>query len=128
MPIPSERMPEPLQPLLGYDFFRLDPATGAPRELHEMFGADAKTAFWIQLDDLARDVARLLEAIASVTPPAAPDRPVVYLATTTRDLGDEHASIRRELERNGFEVLPDRPLPTGRLRPGGGCPGQRWNG
>jgi hypothetical protein len=110
MPIPAERMPEPLQPLLGYEFFRTDPASGHPRELHEMFGPDARTAFWIQLDDLARDVAGLLESI-STGAASAPERPTVYLAATTRDLGEEHASIRRELERNGFPVLPDRPLP-----------------
>jgi hypothetical protein len=112
MPIPEERMPPPLQPLLGYEFFRVDPASGHPRELHEMFGADARTAFWIQLDDLARDVAGLLESSRNGGAVGGPERPTVYLAATTRDLGEEHAAIRRELERNGFPVLPDRPLPT----------------
>jgi hypothetical protein len=115
MPIPVEEQPESLRPLLGYDFFRLDPESGRPRELNEIFGAEAKTAFWVGVDDLALDVANLLEAMESdpaAAPTPSPDRMVVYLAAATQDVNEEHAAIRRELERNGFTVVPGRPLPV----------------
>ena len=111
MPVPRERVPEPLQPLLGYEFFREE--DGRPRELHEMFGADAKIQFWLKLDDLAYDVANLLQLMAVAPDDGAPgqDRPVVYLASCTGDLGEEQAGMRAELEGSGYPVVPGRPPP-----------------
>jgi len=42
---------------------------------------------------------------------AAAPRATVYLAETSFDLREEREAIRRDLLRNGYEVLPDRPLP-----------------
>lgn len=109
MPVPQDKLPSPLQPLLGYDFFRTDPESGRPRELHEMFGDDAGTAFWLRLDDLAYDIADLLNKQAA--PGLDEDAPVVYLAAGTHDISEEHAALRRELERTGHRVVPRGPLP-----------------
>lgn len=114
-PIPPERHPEPLQPLLGYEFYVTDPRTGRPRELSHFFGPEAERQFLARLDDLAWDVCQLLQLLkanggAAPMQPAAP-RATVYLAETSFDLREEREAIRRDLLRNGYAVLPDRPLP-----------------
>ena len=114
-PIPRERHPEPLQPLLGYEFYVTDPQTGRPRELSHFFGPEAERQFLARLDDLAWDVCQLLQLLkanqgAAPALPAAP-RSTVYLAETSFDLREEREAIKRDLLRNGYEVLPDRPLP-----------------
>ena len=114
-PIPRERHPEPLQPLLGYEFYVTDPQTGRPRELSHFFGPEAERQFLARLDDLAWDICQLLQLLktnggAVQVQPAAP-RATVYLAETSFDLREEREAIRRDLLRNGYEVLPDRPLP-----------------
>lgn len=114
-PIPRERHPEPLQPLLGYEFYVTDPQTGRPRELSHFFGPEAERQFLARLDDLAWDICQLLQLLkkndgAAPALSAAP-KATVYLAETSFDLREEQDAIRRDLLRNGYEVLPDRPLP-----------------
>jgi len=122
-PVPLERHPRQLQPLLGYDFFVVDPQTGRPRELSQLFGPEAERQFLTRVDDLAYDVAKLLEEIESVTgtgttaaAPALTLAPLgkgpVYLAETSYDLRDDREAVKRDLVRNGYDVLPDRPLPV----------------
>lgn len=109
-PVDRDLHPPELQALLGYEFFKEDPATGKMRELDEIFGPDAEKEFWLKLDDLAHDICDLLKI---VPPPvdAAPARGCVYLAVTTADLKDSREAIRRDLVQHGYTVLPDRPLP-----------------
>jgi Domain of unknown function (DUF4062) len=114
-PVPRERHPEPLQPLLGYEFYVTDSQTGRPRELSHVFGPEAERQFLARLDDLAWDICQLLQLLranGSAAPEltAAP-RATVYLAETSFDLREEREAIRRDLLRNGYEVLPDRQLP-----------------
>lgn len=114
-PIPAHQHPDEVQPLLGYDFYVVDPQTGRPRELFQASGPDAERAFFAKLDDLAYDIARLLELLRSngsaAAAPAA-SKGTVYLAETSFDLREEREAIRRDLVRNGYEVLPDQPLPV----------------
>jgi len=112
-PVPPELHPNEVQPLLGYEFFVVDPQTGRPRELIQAYGPDAERAFLAKLDDLAYDIAKLLELLEnggrSASPPAS--KGTVYLAETSFDLREEREAIRRDLLRHGYEVLPDQPLP-----------------
>jgi hypothetical protein len=114
-PVPLERHPRELQPVLGYDFFVVDPQTGRPRELSHLFGPEAERQFLTRLDDLAYDVSRLLEELdgghAAAAPAAAAAKGTLYLAETSFDLREEREAVKRDLVRNGYEVLPDRPLP-----------------
>lgn len=114
-PIPRERHPEPLRPLLGYEFYVTDAKTGRPRELSHFFGPEAERQFLARLDDLAWDICQLLQLLRA-NGSEAPELPAVakaavYLAETSFDLREEREAIRRDLLRNGYEVLPDRPLP-----------------
>jgi hypothetical protein len=117
-PVPPERLPEEVQPLLGYDFFKVDPDTGRTRELDEVWGPEAQREFWVRLDDLAHDIVGLLELLEGETSPSpsqADDsksrKPKIYLADVTSDLTDEHDTLKRDLLRHGYAVLPDRTLP-----------------
>jgi hypothetical protein len=113
-PVPPEQHPNEVQPLLGYEFYVVDPQTGRPRELSQAYGPDAERAFLAKLDDLAYDISKLLEIVkngkeAAAHPPAS--KGTIYLAETSVDLRDEREAIKRDLVRNGYEVLPDQPLP-----------------
>jgi hypothetical protein len=115
-PIPREMDPPELQPLLGYEFFQIDPQSGRVRELDEVFGSDAQRDFWMKLDDLAHDIAALLEILQSESPAAvsglqSTKKEAVFLAETTADLKDQREAIRRDLQQHGYIVLPARGLP-----------------
>ncbi len=112
-PVPPEQHPPEVQPLLGYEFYVVDPQSGRPRELFQAYGPDAERAFLAKLDDLAYDISRLLEVMHNGGPatPPAPSQGTVYLAETSFDLKEEREAIQRDLVRNGYQVLPDRPLP-----------------
>ena len=115
-PVPLEHQQPELRGLIGYEFFRIDPENGKVRELDEVFGAEAQRDFWIKLDDLAHEICALLERIEREEG-AAPSAPVVdglgcvYLAETTSDLREQRDVIRRDLQQQGYTVLPSEPLP-----------------
>ncbi len=111
IPIPLEEHPPELKPLLGYEFFEIDPETGHPIEFDLL--PDAERRYWSRLNDLAYNMRDLLEQLKARGDgaPATPTGATVYLAETTRDLYTERDDIRRELQQLGHTVLPDRPLP-----------------
>jgi hypothetical protein len=110
-PVAPERVPPPVQPLLGYEFYRLQPGNGRPLEFNRVYGPDAERDFWVRLNDLAYDLADLLRRLEQ--PDAAPSagKPSAYLATTTSELQPQRDALRRELLRHGYGVLPDHELP-----------------
>ncbi|HEY6375242.1 MAG TPA: hypothetical protein VIX90_06925 [Edaphobacter sp.] len=115
-PIPRQMDPPELQPLLGYEFFHVDTETGRVRELDEVFGAEAQKDFWMKLDDLAHDIAALLEMLQgglleALPGVAANKKDSVFLAETTADLKEQRDAIRRDLQQHGYTVLPARGLP-----------------
>jgi hypothetical protein len=112
-PVNLERQPEEVQPMLGYDFFVFDPDSGRPRELAATYGSGSDRAFLVKLDDLAYDITQLLELLQANGGGAqtAERKGTVFLAETTFELREEREAIKRDLIRNGYEVLPDRPLP-----------------
>jgi hypothetical protein len=111
-PVTRERLPEEVQPMLGYDFFVYDTASGRPRELSPEYGPGADRAFLAKLDDLAYDITQLLEQLDGNGEQVPQEsKGTVFLAETTFELREEREAIRRDLVRNGFEVLPDRQLP-----------------
>ena len=114
-PVPLDQHPPELQPVLGYEFFKVDRETGKVRELDAIFGPEAQRDFWLKLDDLAHDMCCLLEMLRENEPAATvsgANGDPVYLAVTTSDLRDEREAIKRHLEQRGKTVLPDRPLPV----------------
>jgi serine/threonine protein kinase len=104
-------------PLLGFEFFEVDPASGRIREFDETFGPALKQRFFERVYDLAHDVCQLMKTLGQINARQATahepgvKRQWVYLATTTSDVQDERDRIRRELVERGHAVLPDAPLP-----------------
>lgn len=112
-PVQRDRLPQEVQPMLGYEFFVYD-ESGRPREMVQEYGPGADRAFLTKLDDLAYDITQLLELMHGNGGPVAvpePSRGTVFLAETSFELKDEREAIKRDLIRNGYEVLPDRPVP-----------------
>ena len=114
-PVRREMHPPELQPLLGYEFFQIDPDTGKIHELDEAFGPEAQIAFWMKLDDLAQDICSLLELLgaAGITDSSGEKitREAVFLAETTIDVKEHREMIRRDLQQHGYAVLPAGGLP-----------------
>jgi hypothetical protein len=110
-PVDVAHHPEPIRPLLGYEFYKTDPDSGRIRELDRVFGPEAQREFWVQLDDLAQDIVTLLKTLDANTPEPQTPKGTVYLAQTTSDARGWHDQIRRDLQGHGYQVLPDRELP-----------------
>ncbi len=134
-PVELSQHPQVIQGLLGYEFFKIDPETGKSREFSKLYGKEAQLAYWAKLDDLAHDLAALLEEIGKNTSSptgsngsSAPsssqvttndpllkqknhDSRKIYLAETSSEMKEKRESICRMLADKGYSVLPDRNLP-----------------
>jgi len=112
-PVPVESLPSELQPILGYEFFKVDHESGRVHELDEIFGPEAQRDFWLRLDDLAHDICYLLEMLEHPDTAALSGfaDESVFLAETTGELREQRESIRRDLQQHGYNVLPTQVLP-----------------
>ncbi len=116
-PVPLDQQSGEFQDVLGYEFYMVDPDSGRARELSQTGDPESQRLYWAKLDDLAHDMAELLEAIedggdeAPARAEAPSERVTVYLAETTYDLREQRDVVRRELQGYDAVVLPDRPLP-----------------
>jgi len=113
-PISRAETPEPLQSTLGYEFFTVDPHSGREHELGLTVALTAPEDLLLsmaRLDDLAHDVAALLKMLGGQATATA-DKGCVYVAETSSDQRERRDAVRRELQGNGYTVLPDRPLPV----------------
>ena len=111
-PVALDKHPPELQAFLGYEFFRIDPDTGRPREFWCLFGPDAERDFWMTVDDLAYDIVGIVGLLERADAARAGAADAVYLAVTTGDLKEQRDIVKRDLEQHGYTVLPNRPLPT----------------
>src|SRR5512138_2187513 len=62
-PVPLEQQIPEFQGVLGYEFYTVDPDSGRARELSQTGDPESQRLYWAKLDDLAHDMAELLEAI-----------------------------------------------------------------
>lgn len=122
--VPFEEHPDDMKDLLGYEFFKMDSETGRAREYSPIYGEESERSYWMKLDDVAHDIAAILEELAKANPaPASPqpsantpatldeDKEVVFLAESSSDLSEERDLIKRELQGQGYEVVPNQPMP-----------------
>ena len=113
-PVPLDDLPEPLATLLGYEFYEESPVDHRVREYLLNPDPEERWKFYARVDDLAQDIARLLDDLdddarqAETQPP--PGR-TIYLADSTSDVTLYRDNVRRELERRGHRVLPRRAVP-----------------
>jgi hypothetical protein len=105
----KEELRAMIRKVLGYPFYVTDPDSG---HIHEVSLDRNKDLFLDRLDDLAFDIVNLLNKMRNpVAAAAEPDKPVIYVAQTSHDLDTQKAALRRDLERRGYTVLPNQPLP-----------------
>jgi hypothetical protein len=110
-------MADIFSPLLGFEFFELDPHSGRVREFDETFGPALKQRFFERVYDLAYDLCHVLRGVKQLAGGKSQASKTdarqqwVYLATTTSDVQDERDRIKRELLERGHIVLPEGPLP-----------------
>jgi hypothetical protein len=110
-PVRFDEHPQELHALLGYEFFGMDQATNRFREFSHETGPNRDKRYWDKLEDLAQDIKELIERLGNLKQPAVkPEGKTIYLAATTSDLSEDRDRIRRELQLNGHQVLPDKPL------------------
>jgi TIR domain len=111
-PVPLDELPPPLASLLGYEFYEVMPEGDRFREFLLNPEQEARLKFYERADDLAMDIADLLDGLDDETVGAEPvTSSTVYLAVTTSDVSERRDDLRRELQRRGYRVLPDRDLP-----------------
>ena len=96
--------------MLGYEFYRIDSATGRPVEFLLDPSPDAVRNYWAKLEDLAYDIHELLKMLRAgrETAPREPTA-TVFVAETTSDL---HGRTRSDLPRSPPARLPRAPRPA----------------
>ena len=126
-PVELNAQPEEIRPILGYEFYRKDPSNDRVKEFNKVFGQEIEQAYWAKLDDVAHDLAQLIEKMdnsidvsangnsaetqsASSVAHAATKRKI-YLSDITYDLHEYHEILKRALEDSGFTVFPNKILP-----------------
>jgi hypothetical protein len=111
-PVPLDELPPPLAPLLGYEFYEVLPEGDRFREFLLNPDEEERWKFYARADDLAQDIADLLDELADeAVPPEPVTSGTVYLAVATSDVSEGRDDLRRELQRRGYRVLPDHDLP-----------------
>ncbi len=108
-PIERDEQPPPLEPLLGYEFYGVEP-DGGIREFLLMPQPDGLVLFFQRLDDLVQDIARLLAEMEG-NEDTEPTATAVFLADSTSDVSQYRDDLKRELERRGHAISPSREMP-----------------
>jgi hypothetical protein len=110
-------LPPILREMLGYTFYVTD-EDKTPRELDPAFGDTERQEFLRKVNKLAFDMKTLLDELMRPAPEteeaesAAAAKPAVYLAECSRDRRVARELIEQELQRLGYRVFPERPLPS----------------
>lgn len=106
--------PPRLRELLGYEMYQVDPDSGEVREYLDYYSAEAEKQYWMKMVDLTYDVYDSLLALRDKGQKAEMiqyKRKTIYLAETGHDLSVQRNIIKRELQRHGYNVLPNQTLP-----------------
>ncbi|SKC87018.1 hypothetical protein [Ohtaekwangia koreensis] len=114
-PLNVLEQPPRLRELLGYEMYQLDPDSGEIREYTDYFSTEAERQYWMKMVDLAYDIYEILLFLKDTSSPAEIKniykRKTIYLAETGHDLSVQRNIIKRELQRHGYNILPNQTLP-----------------
>jgi TIR domain len=111
--VDREKLPATLKINGSYRFYAPDPSNSTREHpLRPKMGPEYFRSYYMKVDDLAKDLADVLQAMANRSQVDIPQSPAttVYLAETTADLSEEALEIRRDLKCRGFSVLPSSEL------------------
>ncbi|MTI40526.1 DUF4062 domain-containing protein [Fulvivirga lutimaris] len=114
-PVSIEEQPAKLKELIGYDLYDFDEDTGDIEDYKDFFSPEAERSFWMKMVDLAYDIHESLISLNELEKKGEVkhiyERRCIYLAETGHDLSIQRNIIKRELQRHGYKVLPDKTLP-----------------
>jgi hypothetical protein len=113
-PLTLQEQPPRLRELIGYEMYQLDNETGEVREYTDYFSSDAERQYWMKMVDLAYDIYDTLAELRGEEKTEFKNihrRKTIYLAETGHDLSVQRNIIKRELQRHGYIVLPNKTLP-----------------
>ncbi|MBL6445901.1 hypothetical protein JMN32_06255 [Fulvivirga sp. 29W222] len=114
-PLTIEEQPTKLRDLIGFNLYNINLDSGEATDYEDFFSLEAEQDFWMKMVDLAYDIHEGLillkqkDSGAGIKPIFS--RRSIYLAETGHDLTIQRNIIKRELQRHGYKVLPDRNLP-----------------
>jgi hypothetical protein len=113
--IDLEEHPAEIRGLLGYEFFRID-ENDRYYEFNSEKDAPYFNEYWAKLEDVAQDACQTIKLIdqkdkSEYIQVIAPPEKTIYLAETTSDLDEDRDKIKRNLQQQGYTILPDRQLP-----------------
>jgi len=114
-PLTVQEQPPRLRDLLGYEMYQLDPDSGEIKEYTDYFSTEAERQYWMKMVDLTYDIYETLLMLKDNSSAAEVKniykRKTIYLAETGHDLSVQRNIIKRELQRHGYNVLPNQTLP-----------------
>lgn len=101
---------------LGYNFFHKDPLTNEVIQYTDFTSPESQKTFWMRLYDLAYDISKIQQELTSADHEIKSikeqiNKEYVYLSAVGSDLENDRSVIKRELQRSGFQVLPDNAIP-----------------
>lgn len=113
-PLSVLEQPPRLRELLGYEMYQIDPESGDMREYTDYFSTDAERQYWMKMVDITYDIYDVLLSLKNntkATQTTLYKRKTIFLAETGHDLSVQRNIIKRELQRHGYNVLPNQTLP-----------------
>lgn len=101
---------------INYEFFHVDSSTDELVIYDDFTGPVSEKTFWMRLYDLAYDIFKVMDSLKSAQSEFASitrdlNKITVYLSEVGGDLIAERDSVKRELLRNGYRVLPEKNMP-----------------
>jgi hypothetical protein len=106
MPLQNEAQRQVIPESLGREFFRRDPQSGDFEEY-----SPGSLEFLRQIDHLAKDIVKVLDALPEAEAKTLTSRPAVFVAEATSDLKEARQKLLDELTDRGYRILPAAPLP-----------------
>lgn len=112
---PPGQQPANLKNFWSYQLFETD-KTGASREFTDFFDLKSETEYWLLLVDLAYDIRNLIYAAElDAKKENTYKGKTIYLAGLGGQKSTYHNILKRELQKHGYKVVPDKPLEKGTL-------------
>jgi len=105
-----------LSDAINYNFFHYDSSTEELVVYDDFTGPASEKTFWMRLYDMAYDIFRVMDSmknaeaeIANIT--KGLNKITIFLSQVGADLITQRDSLKRELQRNGYRVLPEKNMP-----------------
>lgn len=115
-PVSPSQEPSYFQGIRNYELFKGQLETVEVKAVSDFFTPEFEKMFWMKLIDLAYDIANELTSkkgnIYNIGLIKKKLKHNVYLGQTGYDFTNERNYIKRELQKHGYQVLPNQPFPS----------------